>query len=109
MRTDRSRRRILHQAQALSQCGLLHRPDLPVDGIPDLDVPGALCDSADIRLDRPVARDAARPGTEDCPAAPNLSGPRHAPVCPHGPAELTATSNPKPNGPSRKTMCNITI
>ena len=60
--------------QALSERGLLHRADLPVDGIPDDDVPGAVRDSADVWMDCAVGRDAAGSGAEDCTAAADLSG-----------------------------------
>ena len=58
--------------QALSERRLLLRPDLPGDGLPGRDVPGAVRDPAHRRLDRAVGRDAARPRAEDRAAAPDL-------------------------------------
>ena len=51
---------------------LLLGPHLPGDGLPGRDVPGALRDPADGRLDRAVGGDAARPRAEDRPAAADL-------------------------------------
>ena len=59
-------------AQALSERRLLLGPDLPGDGLPGRDVPGALRHSAHRRLARAVGRDAARSGSEDRAAAPDL-------------------------------------
>ena len=42
----RARRRLLHRAQALPERRLLHRPDLPGDGLPDPDVHRAVRASA---------------------------------------------------------------
>src|ERR1700676_989614 len=79
MRTHRPRRRLLCFPQALSQCGLLHRPYLSIHGFPGYDVPGAVRDSAHERLDRPVGGDAARSGAENCASPPGVS--RIRPAC----------------------------
>ena len=47
-------------------------PDLPGDGLPGRDVPGAVRHPAHGRLDRAVGRDAARPRAEDRAAAADL-------------------------------------
>ena len=88
VRTHRPRRRILRQAQALSQRGLLYRPDLPVDGLPGNDVPGTVRDPAHHRMDRAVGRNAARSGAENLAATPGLSRLRSAELCGHGRAEV---------------------
>src|SRR5713226_9838371 len=80
MRTDRPRRRILRQAQALSQRGFLHRADLSIDGFPDDHVSRAVRDSADFGVDRAMGRDAPRPRAENRAAAPDLPRTRHAPL-----------------------------
>ena len=59
MRAHRPGRRVFRQAQALSQRGFLHRPDLSIDGFPGDNVPGAFCDSANFRMDRAMGRNAA--------------------------------------------------
>ena len=61
-RGGRAVRRLLHRAQALPERRLLHRPDLPGDGLPDPDVHGAVRDRPAARLDRALARDDRRPG-----------------------------------------------
>ena len=73
-RGDRAQGRLLRLAQALPERRLLHRPDLPGDGLPDADVHGAVRPRPAARLDRPVARDDRRP---DAPrsAAPASSTP----------------------------------
>src|SRR5712692_5393842 len=78
MRTHRPGRRLLRQAQTVSQRGLLQRADLPVDGFSDDHVPGTVRHSAHVRLDRAMGRDAARPGTENRAAAAGVPGPRAA-------------------------------
>ena len=65
-------------AQAVSERRLLLRPDLPGDGLPGRDVPGALRDPAHRRLDRAVGRDAARSRPEDRAPAPDLHRTRRA-------------------------------
>ena len=60
-RGDRAEGRLLRRAQALSERRLLHRADLPGDGLPDPDVHGAVRPRPAPRLDRPVARDDRRP------------------------------------------------
>ena len=47
-------------------------PHLSGDGLPGGHVPGPLRHPAHLRLDRAVGGDAARPGSEDRPAAPDL-------------------------------------
>src|SRR5260370_8337768 len=91
MRTDRPRRRILRQAQALSQRGFLHRPDLSIDGFPHDHVSRAVRDPAHFRLDRTVGRNAPRSRAENCTAPPDLPWPRHAPLCPYRSARLGNT------------------
>ena len=59
-------------AQAVPERRLLLGPDLPGDGLPGGDVPGALRHPAHGRLDRAVGRDAARPGAEDRASAADL-------------------------------------
>jgi len=75
VRAHRARRRVLHQAQALSQRGLLHGLDLPIDGFSNDHVPRAVCHPANIRVDCAMGRDASRPGTENRAPASNLSRP----------------------------------
>ena len=48
--TDRARRRVLRQAQALSERRFLFRDHLSGDAIPGRHVPGVVCDSAHVRL-----------------------------------------------------------
>src|SRR5260370_8270647 len=91
MRTDRPRRRILRQAQALSQRGFLHRPDLSIDGFPDDHVSRTVRDSANFGLDRAVGRDAPRSRAENCAATPDLSWPRHPPFRSYRPTHLQKT------------------
>ena len=73
-REARPRRRLLHRAQALPERRLLLGPDLrgaePAAG----HVHGDVRHPADVRLDRPVARDGHGPGDEDRPPAPDLHG-----------------------------------
>ena len=59
-RADRAPGRLLRQPQALSERRLLLRPDLPGDGLPGRDVPGAVRHPADRGLDRAVGGNAAR-------------------------------------------------
>src|SRR5262249_44157620 len=58
--------------------GLLFRDHLPGDALPGGHVSGPVCDSAHRRLARAVGRDARRPRSENCAAAPGLSGPTSA-------------------------------
>src|SRR5712692_11933864 len=90
MRAHRARRRLLRSPQALSQRGLLYRPDLSVDGFSGDDVPGAVRHPAHLRVDRPVGRDAARRRAEDCAPAAGVLGPRAARLHPHRPALLAS-------------------
>src|SRR6202035_6122628 len=78
VRAHRTRRRILRQAQALSQRGFLHRADISIDGFPDDHVSRSVRDSAHFRLDRAVGRDAPGPRAENCAPAADLSRARHA-------------------------------
>src|SRR2546422_11624203 len=80
MRANRSRGRILRQAQALSQRGFLHRPDLSIDGFPDDHVSRPVRDSAHFGVDRAVGRNAPGSRAEDCAATPDLPWTRHAPL-----------------------------
>jgi citrate synthase len=64
-RTYRARGRLLHQPQAVSECGLLLGSHLPGDGLPGDDVPCALCHSAHVRVDRAVGGNAAGCRPED--------------------------------------------
>ena len=77
-RADRPRGRVLRQAEALPERGLLLGPHLPGHGLPRGHVPGALRDPAHVRLARPVGRDARGQGAEDRPPAPDLPGPPEA-------------------------------
>src|ERR1700740_3228994 len=80
MRAHRPRRRLLREAQALSQRGLLHRPHLSIDGFPDSHVPGLVRHSANVRMDRAVGRVAIGPRAENCAATPDLPRALHAPL-----------------------------
>src|SRR6516165_4531001 len=80
MRAHRAGRRLFREAQAVPERGFLYRTDLPVDGIPDDDVSRAVRDPAHVGVAGAVGRIAAGPGTKDCAATANLSGPRHAAV-----------------------------
>src|SRR5260370_27963421 len=80
MRAYRPGRRLLCEAQALSQRGFLHRADLSIDGFPDDHVSRAVRDSAHFGVDRAMGRDAPRPGAENRAAAPDLPRIRHAPL-----------------------------
>ena len=73
MRAHRPGRRILRQAQALSQRRLLHWPDLSVHGLPGDDVPGPFRDSSHFRMDRAMGRNAARSRAENFPSPPGIS------------------------------------
>ncbi len=89
VRTDRAGRRIFYQAQAVSQCGLLHRADLSVDGFPDDNVPRALCDPAYVGMGGAVGRNAAGSGTKNRAAASDLSGARYPLLSRNRPAQLS--------------------
>jgi citrate synthase len=71
-RAHRASGRLLHQAQALFQCGLLLGAHLPGDRHADRDVHGALRHPAHRGLDRAMGRDARRPRTEDRAAPAGL-------------------------------------
>ena len=71
---DRAGGRVLHQAEALPQRGLLFRPDLPGDGISDRLLHRAVCHRADAGLAGAVGGDAAGQGPEDRPAPADLHG-----------------------------------
>ena len=68
-------RRLLRRAQALPERRLLHRRDLPGDGLPDEDVHGAVRAGPAAGVDRALAGDDQRPGEPDRPPAPALRGP----------------------------------
>jgi len=91
-RGDRAHRRLLRLPQALPERRLLHRPHLPRDGLPDAHVHRPVRDRPAPRLDRPVARDDARPGHEDRPPAPDLHGRDRARLRPD---ELPLTLSPR--------------
>ena len=57
-RRGRADRRLLHRAQAVPERRLLHRRDLPGDGLPDPHVHRAVRARPAARLDRALARDA---------------------------------------------------
>ena len=69
---DRAGGRVLHQAEALPQRGLLLRPDLPGDGLSDRVLHRALRPGPDAGVAGPVGGDAAGQGPEDRPAAADL-------------------------------------
>ena len=71
-RRGRADRRLLHRAQAVSERRLLHRRDLPRDGLPDADVHRAVRAGPAAGLDRALARDARRGRRQDRPSAPDL-------------------------------------
>ncbi len=73
-RTHRAAGRLLRQEEALSERGLLLRPDLRGDGLPLRFLHGALRDPAHGRLARPVAGAAHRQRSEDRAAAADLHG-----------------------------------
>ena len=69
---DRAGGRVLHQAEALPQRGLLLRPDLPGDGLSDRVLHRALRPGPDAGVAGSVGGDAAGQGPEDRPAAADL-------------------------------------
>src|SRR5262249_18726142 len=71
-REDRARRRVLREAQALSERRLLLGAHLPGDGLPDGLLHGALRARPAARLDRAVGGDARRPRAEDLASAADL-------------------------------------
>ena len=73
-------------AQALPERRLLHRADLPRDGLPDPDVHRAVRHRPAARLDRALPGDDPRPGHQDRPPAPGLHRPRRARLRRHGEA-----------------------
>ena len=68
-------RRLLRRAQALPERRLLHRRDLPGDGLPDEDVHGAVRAGPAAGVDLALAGDDQRPGEPDRPPAPAVRGP----------------------------------
>src|SRR6185295_19128721 len=70
--------RLLRQAQALPERGLLLGPDLRGARDARRDVPRPVRDPAHERVDRAVARDDRGPGAEDRAPAPDLHGRPHA-------------------------------
>jgi citrate synthase len=75
-------RRLLRRAQALPERRLLHRRDLPGDGLPDEDVHGAVRARPAAGVDLALAGDDPRPGEPDRPPAPAVRGPDGARVPP---------------------------
>src|SRR5215210_4523638 len=73
-REDRARGRLLRQAQAVPERGLLLGTDLRGARDARGHVPGPLRHPPHQRLDRPVARDDRRQGAEDRAAPPDLHG-----------------------------------
>jgi hypothetical protein len=71
-----AQRRLLREPQALPERRLLHRPHLPLDGLPDELLHGAVRRGAHGRVAQPVGGDAARQGAEDRSAAADLRGAR---------------------------------
>ena len=71
-RADSPRGRVLRQAQALPERGLLLGPDLPGDEVPDRDVLRAVRDPAHVGLARAVAGDDRGQGAAHRPPAPGL-------------------------------------
>ena len=69
---DRPAGRLLHQAEAVSQRGLLLRAHLSGDGVSDRVLHRALRPGADAGVAGPVGGDAAGQGPEDRPAAADL-------------------------------------
>ncbi|SCE22423.1 citrate synthase [Streptomyces sp. SolWspMP-sol7th] len=88
-RRARARRRLLRRAEALPQRGLLHRSDLPGDGLPHGDVHGPLRARPPPRLDRPVDRDDQGARLPHRPSPPDLHGLREPRLRPgRGPLTL---------------------
>ena len=83
-------RRLLHRAQALPERRLLHRRDLPRDGLPHPHVHRAVRARAAAGLDRALARDDQRPHHEDRAARASCTS-----------ARRSATTPPKPGAPGR--------
>ncbi len=86
-RADRPAGRLLRDAQAVSERGLLFGADLSGHGLPARDVPGALCDSAHGRVDRTVGGNAPGPGAENRASAADLHRRESADVRAHGAAQ----------------------
>ena len=82
-RGSRADRRLLRRAQAVPERRLLHRRDLPGDGLPDADVHGAVRAGPAAGLDRALARD-ARVAQQDRPSTPDLHGLHRARLLGHG-------------------------
>src|SRR5215467_2812947 len=91
MRAHRAAGRLFRFAEALSQCGFLYRAHLSIDGVSDDDVSGTFRDSAHFGLDRSMAGNAARCGTENRAAAAYLSGIGRGGVCANGEPRLSKT------------------
>ncbi|MGX1252672.1 citrate synthase [Streptomyces ambofaciens] len=90
----RALRRLLRLAQPLPERRLLHRSDLPGDGLPDRDVHGPVRPRPPAGLDRPVARDDQGAGFPHRPPAPDLHGRRRARLHPRRGA-LSRTAPPQ--------------
>ncbi len=69
---DRAHRRLLRRAQAVPERRLLHRRDLPGDGLPDPDVHRAVRAGPAAGLDRALAGDARGRQRQDRPSASDL-------------------------------------
>ena len=86
-------RRLLRVAQALPERRLLHRADLPLDGVPDRLLHRAVRRGAHGRLAGAVGRDAQRQGAEDRASAADLRRLRRAAV--RQPADRIASRAPR--------------
>ena len=101
---DRAVGRLLHFAQALPERRFLHRADLPLDGVPGRLLHRAFRRGPDGGLAGAVGRDAARQGTEDRAAPPDLHRAGRAELREQNQArrvEMTEDRAPGPGGPSR--------
>ena len=101
-RAHRAAGRLLRREEALSQHRLLLGHHAAGDGLPDVDVHGAVRGGAHGRLDRAVEGDDRGPRAEDRPPAPALHRRHRAPLRADRAARLTLTAYPRgglSNGP----------
>src|SRR5208337_4850587 len=98
--------RLLHHAQTVSQRGFLFGNNLPGDGFPDDDVPGAVRDSADFGMDGAMGGDGARRRTEDRAAAPGLRRRSDAAL---SPAASAAGADPARRCGERSNLTNVRL